>query len=82
MLTHTGEELYQCKQCENLFSQKVHTGENPYLCSYCYKAFKQKRILSNHQRIHTAESAFSIFILEETLMKRHIRETITLEPLW
>ncbi|GFT26306.1 hypothetical protein NPIL_104081 [Nephila pilipes] len=61
----TGERLFPCKVCGNLFTtkyylsqhQKTHTGER-YVCTTCGKELKRFDSLQNHSRMHTGEKPF------------------------
>ncbi|XP_069468156.1 zinc finger protein 485-like [Ambystoma mexicanum] len=81
-----GNIHYQCKECNQSFSQKMelishqktHSRQRPYQCTECDKSFSHKHHLIGHQRTHVGGKPFQcpkchkIFSWRESL-SRHFK---------
>ena len=67
MRTHTGEQPYQCSECDINLSNKnyfidhmrTHTGEQPYHCYQCDMTFSHYDNLIIHIRTHTRDKLYN-----------------------
>ena len=60
------KSLHKCPECGAGFNSldqldnhmENHWKEKPFVCNYCWKPFNQKKLLAQHQKIHTEERHF------------------------
>ena len=80
LMTHNGEQPYQCSQCDEAFTQKqdmirhlsTHTDEKPYQCSQSGNAFSNNIHLISHLKTHTGENLINAAYVTKISRKRVI----------
>ena len=68
MITHTGEKLNKCLECNKSFGESValrkhmvtHTGEKLHKCAECNKSFSDAYNLQRHILNHSGERLYSV----------------------
>ncbi|CAL4102619.1 unnamed protein product, partial [Meganyctiphanes norvegica] len=83
LMTHTGEKLHHCNQCDKNFSlktnlvshERTHTGENLFKCSQCDECYSRQSSLNRHITIQSEKDSHGESVNKTECMAINCKET-------